>query len=417
LQLDGVKTDKDRGVEVCNLVADFGFPANIDDISVKNVNEFDPTGDITRNIACLDMSQPENALRSTPAEYEPGAMFQPSKALFEPEALSFASEEIVPPLPFFLQPARTSFRSQNNLSTLRSELEAAFAKCSVAFVQLETACGYSCSALRQSTVIKIDVNIFESDSDLLVELRQVSGCRYAYSEVTSLLAEALQVAFAECMNCLPPCPPELTEEELANMPELKKTPSADSKCDDEVRTSEYAMQLIGEDVPRSTLVQGLRAVSTIIDSMSSTENTCALCGACGADHCNHESMFAKGGHGVRLAQRVAELAGSSDEDVRSVAMAAVANIASLDNVCSKWMNQTIPTLVAGAQDDEPHVRREALRSIEALASKSEKMAAKLVRAGAVPTLELEANGGEDHQSPDLAMQAYAEGALAACRGE
>jgi hypothetical protein len=43
------------------------------------------------------------------------------------------------------------------------------------------------------------------------------------------------------------------------------------------------------------------------------------------------------------------------------------------------------------------------------------LAAKLVRAGVMESLELEAAGGASDQSPDIAMQTFAQEALEVCR--
>ena len=116
-----------------------------------------------------------------------------------------------------------------------------------------------------------------------------------------------------------------------------------------------------------------------------------------------------------LAERIHELSKHDDDEVSTVAMGALANIATLDHVCGKWVEATIPTLVNSAKDDLPHRRREAIRAIRSVSTRDKTLAAKLVRAGVMESLELEAAGGASDQSPDIAMQTFAQEAIEACR--
>jgi hypothetical protein len=386
----GMEGAEPRCVDVLPLSADFGLPMNLGDISTRASDEFEAIGEeVTRNIAALEFNpgQQSVAFDATSSEFEIGASFQANQSMFAPSPLKAdVTMTDAPPLPFYITPAPTSFRTKNTLSSLRSELETAFAKCSVAFSQLDQGCGYTCSAFSMLSVIEIDVKIYNTAGELLVELRRMAGCRHAFGEVSDRLASTMNVCFVNKSPCLRA--PAFDDSLLADL---------DIPMPSLTRSLDHESSMLSKDAPRDSFIQGARATGSLakLDSLV---------------------QFSEGGEGITLAKRVAELTSSDDDEVRTVAMAAVANVATLKNVCSKWLDETIPTLVAGAQDDLPHVRREALRAIHFISTNDKALAAKLVRAGAVPTLELEANGGEDHQSSDHAMQAYASGALLACRG-
>jgi len=390
---------------------------DLSDISSRTSNEFEANAEeVTRNIATLNLStlnEPESV--EYQSRYQ-GAGFEAHAGLFKSSQSSSATHaQSAPPLPFFLQPPRTSYRSNKTLEVLKSELEVAFSECSVAFTLGEKSCRYSCSALHTLTLIHLDVNIFYSEDSLLVEIHHISGCRYAFGEISDLLAASLNVKFADSSSAVPLAPPPIPDS-LPDLPVLNRASSSELKCNEEVCNCDYAMELLNSPT-RSTILQGLRATGALVATLAAAMESCTHCGACGAHHYHHEKLFAEGGHWVPLANRIGELSQNDDDEIRTVAMGVVANISALKNVCCKWLESTIPTLVAGVADDLPHLRREAMRSVEAVATHDKKLAAKLVRSGVVPSLELEANGGEEDQSPDMAMQSLAQGALQACRAE
>jgi hypothetical protein len=409
-EFDGVKTSADRGVAV-----EFGIPLEIEDISSRKSNELEADSEqVTRNIAILEVS----STHDIKAEFTNGVKFEadPSTFAFAPLSKPVVKSEEAPPFPFYLQPAHTSFRSNKSLVNIRSELEKKFSECSVVFAPLDDACGYSCSALQKLSVVDIDVNIYEEENKtLLVEFRHLKGCRYAFSEVSELLANSLEVEFFGASS-YSFSPPELKDDALPELPVLQRGESSELKCNDDVCDCKFAMDLLSSS-SRHTLLQGLRATGVLVKQLADAMDSCKLCGACGAQHYNHEQLFAEGSHWMQLTHRVEELAkcDNEDDEVRTVAMSVLANIMSLQNICKRWLVSAIPTVVTGINDDLPHIRREALRSVDTMATRDKSLAAKLVRSGVVPSLELEANGGDDDQCPDVKMQQYAQEALRACR--
>jgi len=437
---------------------DFGLPVDLEEISARNSDEFEATGEVTRTVAALDLG-PEKPLGFDPASTE----FDVNRVGFVASSALFASSEVqpkelasAPPLPFFVRPVRTSFRSAAALETLQEDLEVGFAACSVAFSPSETQpCAYDCSVVRELSVVEFEVRIFSTAEKPrhLVEIRHMRGCRYAFSEASTDLASQLKVAFVGVGACNkskllsgpPPFPDALLE-----LPSLKRATSGNAPSDEdsaklkaapedaaapppfplslgdeeEVCTCAHVMQLLSAEASSAMRCQGCRAAGSLAASLAETMGSCELQGSCGADHRNHHLLFAEGGSWVQIAERVAALAkppaagveeAREEEECRTVAMAAVANISQLRHCCAAWLTEAVQTVVAGAADDQPHVRREALRAAEALASRDKELAAALVRAGVVPTLEFQAEGGDGDQSPDLEAQRFARGALRACR--
>eukprot|EP00615_Pteridomonas_danica_P017090 CAMPEP_0114392126 /NCGR_PEP_ID=MMETSP0102-20121206/10574_1 /TAXON_ID=38822 ORGANISM="Pteridomonas danica, Strain PT" /NCGR_SAMPLE_ID=MMETSP0102 /ASSEMBLY_ACC=CAM_ASM_000212 /LENGTH=426 /DNA_ID=CAMNT_0001551169 /DNA_START=197 /DNA_END=1473 /DNA_ORIENTATION=+ len=407
-EFDGVKPNSVRCGAVQNPpTTEFGFPTNITDISPRASDEFEANAEeVTRHIAALDFapSTQSSAFDSASSEFDVGATFSASQSLFAtPNIESLNIESLIgavdtPPIfPFYLKPVPTSFRSNKSFTVLKPELENAFSECSVVYTQV--ACGYSCSAVQMLSYIEIDVKCFMDGDELLVEFRRLDGCRHAFSEISGRIANKLNVSFA-CHHDAPKkennfCPPacslddSLLEDLSLEMPSLS-------------RSFGHESDLLHEDASKPSVLQGVRATGCL----ALEEIDCSMSTEC----------FSQGGDALPLAQTVTKLARTSDDDeVRSVAMAAVAQIATLEHVCGQWLEETIPTLVAGASDDFPHFRRESLRALHAISTRDKKLAAKLVRSGVVPSLELEANGGEEDQSPDMAMQSLAQGALQACR--
>jgi hypothetical protein len=327
---------------------------------------------------------------------------------------------------------------------LQKNLEAGFTTSSVAFAASETQpCAYDCSVVRELSVVEFEVRIFSTEEkpSHLVEVRHMRGCRYAFSEASTDLANVLKVTFvgmaknkSKLLSGPPPLPDSLLE-----LPSLKRATSGPKEApsapvempplplclgdEDEVCTCAHVMMLLSAEASTTMRCQGCRAAGALASSLAETMGSCELKGSCGADHRNHHLLFAEGGSWVQIADRVAALAKVSageeetreEEECRTVAMAAVANISQLQHCCATWLSGAVKTVAAGAADDQPHIRREALRAAEALASRDKSLAAALVRAGVVPALELQAEGGTEDQSPDLAAQRFAQGALRACR--
>lgn len=337
------------------------------------------------------------------------------------------------------------------------------AMCSVTYEPSEEQpCAYDCKVMRQFSLVEFELRIFGDAKQHLVEVRHMRGCRYAFSEASEDLAKELKVSFPGAGKPLARAPPALNlADSLLNMPSLKRASSSDpsslnqtakenassfrsiaritdtqepaspgTACEmDETCTCAHVMRLLDAQASGAMRCQGCRAAGAMAQSLCENMQSCELKGVnCGADHKNHHLLFAQGGPWVEIAQRVASLAQGDavaegylleheEEEVRAVAMAAVATISQLQHVCATWLSSAVAVAVLGCteSDASPHVKREALRATEALASRDKQLAIEVVKAGAVPALELEADGGAGGQPLDLAAQRFAQGALRACR--
>ena len=366
--------------------------------------------------------------------------------------------------PSYLRLAPTSFRTSAPLPKLLSALTAAFAATSVSAAPLEgCACAYECSAHELLSVVDFEVRVFAcGPTEHAVEARRLDGCRYAFGGVASkLLRMAGCPAGQEVPKRAAFQPPTLSDEALLELPSLTRATTgpaippkpagmgAGAPSDlnppsppeplpleapaDLAATCAHVKSLLDpKKCSVSVLVQGARAAGALAASLADAMGTCPHRGACGADHRGHHLLFAEGGAWLGLADRVAQLshapapAGSCEAEaahwaeLRSVAMAAVANVAALEHVCGGWLDKAVRVVAAGIKEegnneDRPHHKREALRAAEAMAKRDKELAAKLVRAGVVPALEYEADGGEGGLAQDDAAQRYALGALEACR--
>lgn len=393
VEFDGVEPDDVHR----SVVVGFGLPLDIRDISPtpSKDEEFEALGQPkTRALGALDCRL--NTEHPTDIEFDIGANFQASQSLFASRKRSEFEPRVFPeaPLkPFHLKIEMTSFHSSKPLSLLIPELEDGFECFSVNYATDETPCIYSCSVLHQLALVEFQVRVFatQANVDHLIEFRHLSGCRYSYSDVFKHLSEPFVGSNSKSRMLKKLAPLTLcTEDELA-MPSLFSS-SPSSVVDHEV-------SLLSDEAGLISNIQGVRAVG---------------CSQSNINMCD-------GGFGVPLASRITELASSTNEndELRTVALGAIANMAATENISNAWLNNTVDTVVAGVEDDHPHIRREAMRSMESMAKKQGNagatFVAKFVRAGMIPLLEIEASGGVEGQGLDVPAQTYARGALEACR--
>lgn len=341
-------------------------------------------------------------------------------------------------------------------------------------------CTWDCTLERALARVRLEVRVFATVSSTssgghhMVEVRHLSGCRYAFAEGAEALAAQLRVKFEGCQSSsggspLSPLrsPPPLSDSALLElqknallgeppllsdtMPQTSDetkppTPAADAAADttkvsssgaEEIRTAQHVLSLLSPEADCASQIAGCRAVGALALELTNCMGSCPCAGACGANHRNHHALFASGGAWLELATRVQSLASSDSSsrsssgisaeqqsELQSVAMAAVANVAALESVCSSWLAQAVHTasgaLVAPASDDA-HVKREALRAAHVLASRDAALAQQLAAVdGCLDVLELEASGGDssscDGNSAAVDEHAvkFAQGALDAC---
>lgn len=379
-EFDGLEADMDRSAMV-----DFGLPLDLRDISPSPVSdsEFEASGEEkTRAIGALEFRS--NTELSANMEFDVGATFQASQSLFASTSVPSKDGKevkVAPLFPFYLKAAKTSFTSGQSVPILMQELEHAFESFSVHYnVDEKSPFTYACSMLLQLALVEFEVRVFAMESqEHLVEFHHMSGCRYSFSDAYSKLSETFGVTHVP-MKLAP-----IVICDDFDMPTLSPSPSC---------VIDHEMSLLSDGAGLDLKFQGARAVG------SSTDNV---------------DMFIEDGFGMPLANRISELASSSNgnDELRSVCMGSVANLASMENVSMNWLNNTVDTVVAGVEDDHPHIRREALRSLETMSKRDSGIAAKFVRAGVVPLLEIEACGNEE--AKDIPAQKYARSALATCR--
>ena len=336
------------------------------------------------------------------------------------------------------------------------DLGAAFAALSVSASREgpEEGCCWRGSATATRALVEIEVCLYTPTEGVghLVEVRRLSGCRYAFSEVAAGLAGRLGAAryLDGPALAMPSAPPALSKDALLGMPTLRRAvsgeagagapigaaapppaaeapdvPEALSASADEVCTAQHVTALLAPAAGLQSQIQGCRAAGALAAGIESCMGSCALRGCCGADHRGHAKLFAAGGAWLGVASRVAELAaepatGASPvhepllAELRFAAMGAVATVSALQHVCADWLaNEAVAAAAGGVAGGEadPHTRREALRATEALATRDTALAQQLAAVeGLTEALESEASGRADD-----AAQKYAQGALAACR--
>jgi hypothetical protein len=378
-ELDGVDTNSSRST-------DFGLPLEIKEIFPSPDQEFEASGEEkTRALTALDF---RSQVDQTPeVEFDAGANFQASQSIFAPASLD--SKQVLntvsaPSLPSYLRPAKTSFRSVKPIAFLMPELEHAFELYSVNFMAGENGpCTYACSVMVLLAMVEFEVRIFAADcKEHLIEFRHLSGCRYAFSSSFNNISQK----FVEVSSVSTHVPMKFAPLPFGDLEDLEMPSLAMS------RNVDHEVNMIASTASFDSMLQGVRAVGSIHD-------------------------IDMNGFGMPLAKRVTELASSKTEsdELRGVAMGALANIASIENISLDWLNSSVDTVVAGVEDEQPHVRREAIRSLEIMSKRDSALAAKFVRAGVVPLLELEAEGGSEDAVKDIPAQQFAKGALAACR--
>jgi hypothetical protein len=350
-----------------------------------------------------------------------------------------------------------------------------------------TGCAWDCTLERALARVRFEVRVFATDdrgsqaAAHLVEVRHLGGCRYAFAEGAAALATHLRVAFqggpgAGCspraaLRSPPPLSPDALLELLqlascalpdrggsggpphAAAPPTEPVSAADAAAcaldgalvgggdsrADELSTAQHVLALLAAGAGSASQTAGCRAVAALALELADCMGSCPCAGACGANHRNHHALFASGGAWLGLAARVQDLASGSpdannghlasatalgDADaLRSVAMAAVANVAALEHVCSGWLAEAVHTasgalVASGTPTEDVHVKREALRAAHVLASRDARLAAQLAAvAGCLAALELEASGGEggsNGSQVDVRAVQFAQGALDAC---
>jgi hypothetical protein len=384
-EFDGLKANEERSVRKVDDEKNetvYGLPLNID--SISPIDEFDPTTKKVTRTMELDIRPAEQQ----PVEFDAGASFAAESSLFAlsspPSTSTVGVQEQAPPIPFYLKVSKTSFHSSKSISVLKPEIEQMFAKNAVKYSsEPNSPFFYDCSMVCLLSLIEFEVRIFSSDKKHLVEFRHLSGCRYGFGEAYKTLAEPFVPVKSFAALKPPPLFLDNVDDELSDlsMPTLQKS-------------VDYEMSMLSDDKNVQAQMNGARVVGSA-DDMD----------------------FSDDGFGLPLANRLTELASSKTEDdeLRVVAFGSIAKLTRVENISNDWLNGAVNTIVEAVGDDHPHIRRQALQSLETMAKRDNTLATKFVVAGVVPLLEHEEAGGSEDQSPDLVAQGFARQALLACR--
>mmetsp|Transcript_11771 Transcript_11771/g.14223 ORF Transcript_11771/g.14223 Transcript_11771/m.14223 type:complete len:441 (+) Transcript_11771:89-1411(+) len=425
-EFDGVATDEERNArKMMNENVGFGLPLDLEEISPSPTDEFESNGKATtRTITAIDFHSKE---QSSPIEFDIGASFVPNQSMFasSPAPSGFEdSQQIlkqkeVPLMPFYLKPSKTSFQSsKKTIHNLISDLELVFSKNSVCFSTepQNSPYIYDCSMFCLMSLIEFEVKIFalqqdesrsesSSNQNFLIEFRHLSGCYYGFSESYSVLSKSFLPSKTPFVAMKPaPLFLDVQNDELS-MPSLER--SSSSSCSSPCSIIDHLSLEETCDIEMKT-----QSVRACLMTLNNEEEDVFV-----------DKVFCDDGIGIPLANQLTKMAQSSsntdDDGLKTVIFGSIAKLTTLENISMNWLNHTVNTVIEhGLNDDNqnPHVRREALRCVEVMAQKNRSLAAKFVRYGVVPLLEIEASGDSDPlQSPDLPAQEIAQKALLACR--
>jgi len=351
----------------------------------------------------LQLSEPQTRSLLMAESRSPQHTFEPFELEFQKSVVVSSAgfrqtcPDVVPFQPLDTRVSRTSFTSAKALPDIRHKLEEAFAALSVRFeASKEHKLWYSCSALSLHSMVEMAVRVYRIDEHVhLVEIQHTFGCRYSFSQLAAKLSQQLQVSFAEKTGtpyrAAPFCPPPF--------PEDKDPHSSSGSLEPSGTTAEFDMcsQLlcfVAPGAPRSNRLQGARAVGVL---------------ACSSDG----SLIFDSDSGIKLACWVAGVAKESDdEELQSVAMESVANIAALNRTSASWIEFDGPamdTVIENTRSLNHHVKRETLRAAAAFASKPDRVFAQKVfgNQSLKESLGAESYGPSDGFCKDLQMQEFA----------
>lgn len=352
-----------------------GLPADLRDVA-EPVFDLDRHA-TTRSLAAL-VAPPPALTRATdkPLEAAPALSLAriDATSLVSAVPASMAAKPSLqaPQLPFYHKSPQTVFRCATAAPQLVAELQAAFAAQSVQWSLNEAAVALSCEAYSSafSSRVEVDVRVFRvADGQHQVEFQRQSGSRAAFSE----LLQALDGALPSC--------PSGTFGGASTPPRLHA-----------------ALPLTAKTTASPLVVADSRGLARLAQTCPASVTAEAL---------------------------QAQLSAASPEDELAVLTAAahLAAAAIVPEETMAWLEQ----LVSGGRVGEwldgecPHTKREATRLLHNLAehpdrTRATRFAAAVVRAGLVPSLELESSAGDDDwHTPDEPLRLLAQSTLVAVR--
>lgn len=303
---------------------------------------------------------------------------------------------------------------------MRKDIENAFANCSVCFEQEERLPHFydDCSVVRQGALMTFNVSIYDIGAgEHLVDIEHMSGCRFAFSEAASDLARQMQFcssgAFSQ-KTAMPACPPPAGPAPSAVSVSSAKTTTAALAANDAAACAKNLLGMLSQHSSFEHKLQATRAAGALATSVHQADGSAI------------QDLFADR-QWMDVVDHVTALASKSDnapsgaisaqqsDEIQVVAMATLANFAALgpDWCGAAQINDAaLDAIIKGVQDENHHLRREALRATVDVAPIS---AAKLVRGGIVPHLERLAGGADDGECEDAAAAKFAKFSLVACR--
>lgn len=295
---------------------------------------------------------------------------------------SMAVADSVPVLPVYWSKSRMSYTTGMALPQLRRDLEQGFARESIT---VEDSRGqgsniYECQCYAGQSLHSFSVHLYRDGCQHYVELNHLDGCRFAFSSVLYSLTSQLRSCAAP-LGRKPragagPCgdlavPPALQRSWVVGVAEQERSMNA----------------LVGlvEAEDEAAQVQGLQALASaparelFFDARSSATRVAALA----------------------LAQV------ASEEPARQLpAVDAVAGAAQLPGASAGWARKAMDVVAEAVEETEnPHVRREGLRAVQALAK----------RGAPFPKRLVDVVESESRETMDLPCQHLARGLLQACQ--
>jgi hypothetical protein len=264
--------------------------------------------------------------------------------------------------------------------------------------------------------VQCEVAIFAATGGHLIEIRRLSGCRIGFAVVLADLSRHLAVAIPGAGGICAAFPASsidaLAAPEVFDYSIYGASAALAAAVDPNALTRIHLLALMAPESGRGQAAQGARAAAALAAGSPAMSSL----------------LTCEGGSLTAVADRVLELVAAADDDVRCAAMSAVASIAEVMRMSGlvtatlsvpggsrrMWLDAAVVAAAKCCRDDHPHVRREALRCAQALATASGELAARFVSLGAKPIFALYAEAADDGACPDKPAELFAQLALSAC---
>jgi len=299
-------------------------------------------------------------IKSSQAE-DPYAGDLYAEAFFPGKPAEEPPKDSAPLKPSYIYLVQTTFKTTLPLSEAITQLEAAFPRVSFDWTaSSEHPCVYECTAVRLRGLVELEICIFYDGANHLVEIRHLSGCRYAFSEAASDLAEQLKVDWigGSAAFRMPFAPPPLPAG-VALEPPPGFTGKILTPKQYAAQACEPVLSLLGQESPHFMQLQGARAAGGF--AAGDTEGM----------------LFAEGCPGIPIAIRLIEIIQNEqalnppDTNTIITIICALANIIRLPRVCPRLVSN--PNLIKIANEaiknEEYHAKREGIQIAFLLASR------------------------------------------------